>query len=151
MRFAVQAVSALALACGAIAVAQETRPTDDQYISVMRPPVGAELIAPQDPVPLAAPAESLPPVAVEGVSPAGSCCDPCCTPTCVPTTICLVDPCGCSHEACVNVPACCVGQQPEVCWRGGVLGRQVATLCWPCCDFEAKVIVARNGKVRVRG
>jgi|GEM_PF-1260935 len=85
------------------------------------------------------------------------CCQTCsrrrcrCTPPPpVPTMFCLVDPCGCSHEACVDVPVCCVGEQPIVSWRDGVLDRQVATLCWACCDHKVKVIVTNCGKIRVR-
>lgn len=82
-----------------------------------------------------------------------SCCNTpcCCPPPCVPMKICLVDPCGCPYEACVKVPACCVGQAPQVSWRNGIFGRQIATLCWSCCDHESKVVITGSGKVRVRG
>ena len=63
---------------------------------------------------------------------------------------CLVDPKGCTHEACVKVSECCDGEAPTVNWHKRALGRQVATLCWDCCDEEAKVIVTRRGKVKVR-
>ena len=76
------------------------------------------------------------------------CCDPCRK---IETTICIVDPCGCSHEACVCIPACCVGETPCVTWRKGLLGRQIAKVCWTCCDHDVTVIVTRRGKVRVRG
>jgi hypothetical protein len=93
---------------------------------------------------------------------ASGCCETCCRkascrkkcrcpkPEPVSMEFCLVDPCGCSHEACIEVPPCCVGEQPEISWRKGVLGRQIATLCWQCCDHEVKVIVTGSGKVRVR-
>lgn len=77
-----------------------------------------------------------------------NCCCPPPGPT--PTTFCLVDPCGCSHEACINVPACCAGQQPVICWRNGIFKRQIATLSWECCGYQAQVIVTCRGKVRVR-
>ena len=81
-------------------------------------------------------------------------CNACCSQTCccpVPVRMCLVDPCGCPHEVCVEVPPCCVGQQPVVSWRNGIFGRQIASVCWPCCDKQVKVIVTKHGKVRVRG
>ncbi len=77
------------------------------------------------------------------------CCQSCCCP--VPVRMCLVDPCGCPHEVCVEVPPCCVGQQPVVSWRSGIFGRQIASVCWPCCDKQVKVVVTKHGKVRVRG
>ncbi len=77
------------------------------------------------------------------------CCQSCCCP--VPVRMCLVDPCGCPHDVCVDVPPCCAGQQPVVCWRSGLFGRQIASVCWPCCDKEVKVVVTKHGKVRVRG
>ncbi len=98
-----------------------------------------------------------PPMMMPAAPACGSCgCQPCCCAPCspcpVPTTLCLVDPCcGCSYEVCVNVPACCVGQQPTVSWRNGCFGRKIATLCWSCCDKQVKVTVTRRGNVRVRG
>jgi hypothetical protein len=68
----------------------------------------------------------------------------------VPTVFCLQDPCGGSHEACVDVPACCGGEQPCVTWRQGAGKRQIAKLCWERCDHKVKVIITRKGKVRVR-
>ena len=88
---------------------------------------------------------------------AGNCCPTTCCPTpcqcCppTPTVICLQDPCGCSHKACVQVPACCAGEQPCITWKKGLFGRQTASLCWKCCGHEVKVLVRRNGAVRVRG
>ena len=96
---------------------------------------------------------------------AGNCCPtPCptpCPPTCcptpcqccppTPTVYCLQDPCGCSHKACVQVPACCAGEEPCITWKKGIFGRQTATLCWKCCGHEVKVLVRRNGAVKVRG
>ncbi len=64
---------------------------------------------------------------------------------------CLVDPSGCQHQACVSVPACCAGLQPTVSWKKRLLGRQIATLCWDCCDHDVKVVVTRKGEVKVRG
>lgn len=157
MKLAAKGIIAFALAFGAIAIAQESNPKDREMISVLKPPAPVEQPVLQEPAPTvpdqSTPAEvTLAPARVVlAPSVAEACCQPCCTPRCVPTTLCLVDPCGCSHEACVEVPSCCVGQQPEICWRNGALGRQVATLCWSCCDYETKVIVTRNGKVRVRG
>ena len=84
----------------------------------------------------------------------GTCCSqPCCCPPCpVSTTFMITDPCKCcSYEICVTVPPCCVGIQPTVDWRGGIFGRRVAELCWPCCDKQVKVVVTKHGKVRVRG
>ena len=75
----------------------------------------------------------------------------CCKPKRkVETTFCIVDPCDCEHEVCACIPACCLGETPEICWGRRLLGRQVATLCWPCCDHEVKVIITRRGKVKVR-
>ncbi len=75
----------------------------------------------------------------------------CAKPAPVPLEFCLVDPCGCNHVACIEVPVCCLGEQPEISWRQNGRGRQVATLCWNCCDHQVKVIITRNGKVRTRG
>jgi hypothetical protein len=66
------------------------------------------------------------------------------------TVFCLTDPCGRQHEACIEVPACCALEQPTVSWKGNLFGRQVACLCWDCCEYEAKVVISRNGKIRVR-
>ena len=85
-------------------------------------------------------------------TPPPTCCPTrCCPPPPTPMVFCLTDPCGCTHEACVKVPACCAGQQPCITWKNGIFGRQIATLCWNCCDHEVKVTVTRRGKVRVRG
>lgn len=85
------------------------------------------------------------------------CCQQCTRKKCrcpkpapIEIEFCLVDPCGCSHQACVSVPACCLGEQPEISWRDGVGSRQIATLCWRCCDHQVKVVVNGRGKVRVR-
>ncbi len=88
-----------------------------------------------------APPNAFVPGPVVAEAPCGCCCcTPCCCP--VPTTICLVEPCGCaSHEICVNVPPCCVGEAPQVRWRNGILGRKIAHLCWPCCGKRVKVII----------
>ncbi len=155
MNTKVKAVIAIALVCCAFAAAQESQPNRDPVaISVLQAETSERVVLqePAAPVP-----EQSTPAEVTLAAPMSSsgcdvcCATPCCCPApCVPTTFCLVDPCGCSHEACVNVPACCAGEQPNVSWRGGLFGRQTATLCWSCCDFEARVIVTRNGKVRVR-
>jgi hypothetical protein len=78
-------------------------------------------------------------------------CCRCCPPPSVATTICLTDPCGCVHEVCLNVPACCADHAPTVTWRSTLFGRHVATLCYDCCDTSGRVIVTRRGKVIVRG
>lgn len=62
----------------------------------------------------------------------------------------LVDPKGCVHVACAKVPVCCTNEAPTVSWKCRLLGRQIATLCWECCDHEIKVVVTRRGKVKVR-
>ena len=87
-------------------------------------------------------------------SPAGrySCNTCCCTPCCcsVPVTLCLVEPCcGCSYEVCVHLPPCCLGVAPIVQWREGILGRQIADLCWPCCNKKVKVVIPVFGNPRV--
>lgn len=88
---------------------------------------------------------------------APACCTSCRTRACrcqpapfTATVFCLTDPCGRQHEACVEVPACCALEQPTVTWKGGLFGRQVASLCWSCCDHESKVVISRTGKIRVR-
>jgi hypothetical protein len=147
------AVSLFIVAMGAIALAQEAEQKSGQIVSVLHPPSDSARVVHQEPVPVQEPA----PAAVAGPVVAGdACCNVCCQPNCccppprVPTQMCLVDPCGCSHQACVDVPACCAAEAPCVQWRDGVFGRQVATLCWTCCNFEAKVIVRRSGEVKVR-
>jgi len=106
-------------------------------------------LPPAEPVILAEPYAS--PVTV-----ADACCTTCYQIKCccrkVPTTanFCLIDPDGCEVEFCAKVPACCVGHQPQVSWRCGILGRKVATRCWDCCNDTVKVVVTRRGKVRVR-
>ena len=82
-----------------------------------------------------------------------SCCQPrcCCPPSPKRMKYCLVDPCGCSHEACVCVPGCCLGEEPCITWRKGIFGRQIATLCWKCCGHSVRVVVCRSGRVIVRG
>lgn len=88
---------------------------------------------------------------------ASGCCNSCCaTPCCCPpppvsVTYCLQDTRCCSHEVNVCVPACCAGEQPCISWRKGIFGRQIATLCWKCCDHQVKVTICRSGKVKVRG
>jgi hypothetical protein len=98
-----------------------------------------------------------------GIAPVGGCQSCCATPCCCkpaprccppppkPVVFCLQDPCGCTHKACVTVPACCACEQPCITWRNGIFGRQIATLCWKCCDHEVKVTISRKGRVRVRG
>ena len=94
----------------------------------------------------------------QGPAIVGSCCNSCgyvtccCPPPPVKTIICLDEPCGCcTHKICVTVPGCCANVSPTVSWRNGIFGRQIATLCWPCCDHRVKVVITAFGKVRVRG
>ena len=92
------------------------------------------------------------------VAPAPNICTECRCVTCcckpkrkIETTFCLVDTHGCKHDACVRVPACCANEAPQISWeRRRLLGRQVATLCWECCDHEVKIVITRRGKVKVR-
>lgn len=98
--------------------------------------------------------DSAPVVYPEGATfPEGAMCATCRPQVCcceVATTLCLVDPCdGCSYEACVHLPHCCVGVAPVVEWKNGILGRKIISLCWPCCDKRAKVVVPVIGDVRV--
>ncbi|QEG33994.1 hypothetical protein [Bythopirellula goksoeyrii] len=75
----------------------------------------------------------------------------CCPPAPIQTTLCVQPPCSCcSTTVCVCVPGCCT-EAPTVCWRSGLLGRQIGTYCWPCCGHEVKVVVTRRGDVKVRG
>lgn len=75
----------------------------------------------------------------------------CCPPPPFETALCVNPPCSCcSTTVCVCVPGCCT-EPPVVCWRQGVLGRQIGTYTWPCCGHEVKVVVNRHGKVKVRG
>ena len=131
-------------------------------------PVAQEPVAPvaQEPVtplPVEVPAEA-PSVMMDSVvmdqpmMVASVCCQSCCaTPCCCPspgptnTNFCLVDPCGCSHQACISVPVCCAGEEPCITWRKGIFGRQIATMCWTCCGHKVTVIVCRSGRVKVRG
>ncbi len=80
-------------------------------------------------------------------------CDRCCqNQCCCPVTLdlCLVEPnCGCRYDICVEVPACCAGEAPQVSWRNGILGRQIAWLCWPCCKKRIKVVIRANGEAKV--
>lgn len=77
--------------------------------------------------------------------------NPCCPPPPIQTTLCVNPPCSCCNTTvCVCVPGCCT-EAPTVCWRTGLLGRQVGTYCWPCCGHEVKVVVTRRGDVKVRG
>ncbi len=99
-----------------------------------------------------------PGMVIQGSPSFGSCCVSCgcvtccCPPPPVKTVICLDEPCGCcTHEICVTVPGCCAGHSPTVSWRHGILGRKIATLCWPCCNHRVKVVITAFGKVRVRG
>ena len=75
----------------------------------------------------------------------------CVCPQPVPVTVCITDPCTCCvKHVTVCVPACCVGQQPVIKVRKGVLGRSVHKMCWPCCDFKATAVITACGDVRVR-
>jgi hypothetical protein len=141
----------------AAAPIQETQPSVSDAPVIETPmPEGQSVM--QEPMiiqPGEMPVESI--VMPETIAMPASCqtcgCQPCCCPQCpVSTTFTLVDPCTCcSYEICVTVPPCCVNIAPNVNWRGGIFGRRVAELCWPCCDKEVKVVVTKHGKVRVRG
>ncbi len=75
----------------------------------------------------------------------------CCPPPPVETTLDVSPPCSCcSQEVTVCVPACCT-EAPTVCWRSGLLGRQIGTYTWACCGHTVKVVVTGRGDVRVRG
>ena len=156
MNIVFKGVIAIALTCGAITVAQESQPSREPIaVSVLQPSETSARVILQEPAAImpeqSTPAEIILAAPMESNGCDICCATPCCCPApCVPTVFCLVDPCGCSHEACVNVPACCAGEQPNVNWRGGLFGRQVATLCWTCCDYQAKVVVTCHGKVKVR-
>ncbi|MCG8450569.1 MAG: hypothetical protein MI725_13455 [Pirellulales bacterium] len=77
------------------------------------------------------------------------CC--CCPPPPVCTTLCVNPPCSCcSQTVSVCVPGCCT-EEPQVCWRSGLFGRQIGTYSWACCGHQVKVVVTRRGDVRVRG
>jgi hypothetical protein len=126
--------------------AVQTQPAADQPMVVEGPLMN------EYPPTMVAPA-----VMVPAVAPAATCCTTCNRTTCccpppppTSTVFCLVDPCGGTHKACIRVPACCAGEQPRVSWRRGILGRQIATVCWECCGHRATVIVTCFGKVRVR-
>lgn len=112
-----------------------------------------------EPAPLAPPIMTPQIMAPPIMAPAAvDCCQSCCvTPCCCPpprpqrAVFCIVDCNGCSHDACITVPACCAGEQPRISWRRGILGRQIATLCWDCCGHKSKVVITAFGKVRVKG
>jgi hypothetical protein len=75
----------------------------------------------------------------------------CCPPPPHEVALCVSPPCSCCPQTvCVCVPGCCT-EEPTVCWRSGLLGRQVGTYSWPCCGHEVKVVVTRRGDVKVRG
>jgi len=81
---------------------------------------------------------------------ANDCCC-CCPPPPYCTTLCVSPPCSCCPQSVsVCVPGCCTAA-PQVCWRTGLLGRQIGTYTWPCCGHTVKVVVTRCGEVRVRG
>ncbi|MDG1873429.1 MAG: hypothetical protein P8J27_05935 [Mariniblastus sp.] len=161
----------MAFGFGAIAFASENTETSNTApISVLvgsqddtpTPVASAQLDGPTDaPTPVVGDSVIQEPMLVQqpilAAPMSDDCCQPrcrrrcrCCTPPPVPTMFCLEDPCGCPHEACIKVPACCAGEQPCITWRQGLLNRQIATLCWESCDHKVKVIVNGRGKVRVR-
>ncbi len=161
-------VSVLETATFANANFQEGAPTPapvPQEPSVPPAPVPQEPVqapVPQDVAPMEIAPPYQAPVIVDQsmmqMPAASNCCSSCCvTPCCCPPpppinqTICLVDPCGCTYEASVCVPACCAGQQPRVAWRKGIFRRQIATVCWDCCGHQVKVVITGHGKVKVRG
>ena len=142
------------------AVAPATSPSDltivDPPASVLRlDPAVQESVLLSDDILKAPSAEPLPattfvaplPTTVPACGACGH--QQCCCP--VKTTICLEEPnCGCTHEIKVTLPGCCMGEAPVVSWRRGILGRQIATLCWTCCDKRVKVVIPRFGGPRVR-
>lgn len=136
-------------------------PVPESSVPVAPVPQAADIPAPA-PVPMPGqtvmegPAVMLPPMMAAPVPGMGcnTCCVTpcrCCPPAPKSLTYCLQDPCGCMHEATICVPGCCLGEEPCISWRKGVFGRQIATLCWNCCDHKVTVIVTRKGKVKVRG
>ncbi len=75
----------------------------------------------------------------------------CCPPPPHQTTLCVAPPCSCCNTAVnVCVPGCCTAP-PQVCWKKGLLGRQVGTYTWCDCGHQVKVVVNRRGEVKVRG
>lgn len=151
-------VIAFGLACSILF--QPLLPAQQETDTVVQPPESSVLdqteVAPQvspsdltSPQELQAPATRYVPADVHAVPVNIGCCDPChCRK--VETTLCLTDCNGCEHEVCVRVPCCCVDHAPVVKWRDGILGRQIAIVCWECCDYSVKVIVNAHGCVRVR-
>ena len=172
MKTTASLIALLAFSFSTITLLASNKDSDDGLISVLKTPLTQSKIvkkeadrtpAIQEPaVPIPADAVESPSVILENAGPVpvpmvvtDACCKPrcrkrCCKPQPVPTLFHLQDPCGCEYEAGVKVPACCVGEAPIITWKSGVLDRQVATLCWPSCGFEAKAIVNGRGKVRVR-
>lgn len=75
----------------------------------------------------------------------------CCPPPPIQATLCVNPPCSCCNTTVdVCIPGCCT-EAPQVCWKKGLLGRQIGTYTWPCCDHTVKVVVTRRGTVKVRG
>ncbi len=159
MKLFIKSFIAIALCQCGLAMAQDSNSTDGSAISVLQPPGSSDRVVVQDlAVPPAEPQQAdvaAPAPMIASDSAPVECCRVCCAIRCrcrtpkVPTDVCLIDPCGCSYKACVDVPACCAGQSPTVAWRDGVGHRQIATLCWNCCDYRAKVVVTGRGKTRV--
>lgn len=172
MKTTASLIALLAFSFSTITLLASNTDSDDGLVSVLETSLKQAKIANQDAAIPPAPQEPAVPIPADAVeSPSvilenaivvpvpmvatNDCCNPCCRKRCckpkpVPTLFYLEDPCGCNYEACVKVPACCVGEAPIITWKSGVLDRQVANLCWPSCGFEAKVIVTGRGKVRVR-
>lgn len=172
MKTTASLIALMAISFSTITLLASNKDSDDGLVSVLKTPLTQSKLAnqeaaippaPQEPAaPIPADAVESPSVILENatavpvpMATADACCQPRCRKRCykpkpVPTLFQLQDPCGCEYEACVKVPVCCVGEAPIITWKAGVLERQVASLCWPSCGFEAKVIVNGRGKVRVR-
>ena len=54
----------------------------------------------------------------------------------------------CLYEVPLCIPCCCEGE-PCVTSECGILGRGIVTYTWPCCGFEAKVVIKDCGDVTV--
>lgn len=82
------------------------------------------------------------------------CPKPCCAPPPpVEVTLLVCHPCtGCKVPVTVCVPACCATEQPAVCSRAAIIGKQLTTFSY-CCGYEVKVRWDHCGNpvVRTRG
>jgi hypothetical protein len=67
----------------------------------------------------------------------------------VPVVLTVVDPCCCcAIEVPVCLPARCVGCEPCVTSRCGVLGRGIVEYKWDC-GFRVRIVINKGGDVRV--